>query len=84
MEPQISQNAYDQFFAWAPLVIGILIYALFYVAKRHEAVPGGGAPPIGRALVCANCGRRGAREHMVPRERDGTVGWYCSRCAALH
>ncbi|HTU81206.1 MAG TPA: hypothetical protein VMF61_03700 [Candidatus Acidoferrales bacterium] len=81
MEPQISQTAFDTFFAWAPLVVGIVIYAIFYVAKRHEeTVPGGSA--IGRTYACANCGRRGTREHMVPRQHEGAVSWYCARCAS--
>jgi hypothetical protein len=81
MEPQISPGVFDQFFAWSPLVIGIAIYLLFYVAKRHETVPGHGMP-IGQTFACANCGRRGAREHMVPQEHGGAVSWYCSHCAS--
>lgn len=82
MEPTISQNAFDQFFAWSPLIIGIVIYALFYVAKRHEASNSGA--PIGQTFACANCGRRGVREHMVPQEHGGAVSWYCSRCSGAH
>ena len=80
MNPTISATTFDQFFAWAPLVIGIIIYAIFVVAKRHEA-PAGPAP-IGQSFACANCGRRGHREHMVPREHDGAVSWYCAHCSA--
>ncbi len=36
MEPVISQTTFDQFFAWAPLVLALAIYGIFYVAKRHE------------------------------------------------
>ena len=83
MDPSISQNSYDMFFAWAPLIIGVVIYALFYVAKRHETSPSSGAP-IGQTFACANCGRRGVREHMVPQEHAGAVSWYCSKCAGAH
>jgi hypothetical protein len=75
----ISGSAYSQFFAWAPLVVGILIYASFYAAKRHEE-PAGGAP-IGQSYACAGCGRRGSREHMIPQEHEGAVTWYCTHCA---
>ena len=80
MEPQVSQNAFDQFFGWAPLIIGIVIYAIFYVAKRRETSPNSGMP-IGQTFACANCGRRGVREHMVPQEHGGAVSWFCHRCA---
>ena len=36
MNPQISSDTFDSFFAWAPWVIGAAIYFAFYVAKRHE------------------------------------------------
>jgi len=79
---QISAATFNQFFAWAPLVVGLLIYAVFYLAKRHEVAAGG--PPIGQTFACANCGRRGHREHMVPHEMGGATAWYCSRCAGAH
>jgi hypothetical protein len=82
MGPQISGNAFDQFFAYAPLFIGIVIYATFYIAKRHEATETG--VPIGQTYACAGCGRRGARDHMVPRQHEGAVSWYCSKCAGSH
>jgi hypothetical protein len=50
-----------------------------YAAKRHEVAEGGA--PIGQTFACANCGRRGQREHMVPREHGGATSWYCTRCA---
>jgi hypothetical protein len=80
VNPQISANTFNSFFAWAPLIIGLVIYAVFFVAKRHEAA--NGPSPIGQSFACASCGRRGHREHMVPREHDGAVSWYCGRCAA--
>lgn len=76
---QISATSFAHFFAWAPLVIGVVIYAIFYVAKRHEVAVGGA--PIGQTFACARCGRRGQREHMVPREHGGATAWYCTHCA---
>ncbi len=79
MSSQISPDAFSQFFAWAPIVIGIAIYAIFFVAKRHESGPHGA--PVGQSYACAQCGRRSSREHMLPQERGGSVNWYCERCA---
>jgi hypothetical protein len=79
MGPIVSGSTFDQIFAYAPLVIGVVIYLAFYVAKRHEATEGG--VPIGQTYACAGCGRRGARDQMVPREHGGAVSWYCARCA---
>lgn len=79
MEPRISGTSFDLFFAYAPLVIGFVIYVAFYVAKRRETA--GGPVPIGQTFACADCGRRGNREHMIPREHMGAVSWYCAHCA---
>ena len=79
MASQISGTFFNQFFAVAPLVVGLLIYLVLYMAKRHEAMAGGA--PIGQTFACANCGRRGQREHMVPREHSGATSWYCTHCA---
>jgi len=80
MNSAIPGPAFNQFFAWAPLVIGLAIYLAFFVAKRHETAPSSGVP-IGQTYACANCGRRGHREHMVPQEHAGALSWYCARCA---
>ncbi|MBV9027589.1 MAG: hypothetical protein JO311_03160, partial [Candidatus Eremiobacteraeota bacterium] len=50
MNPQVSSGTFDSFFAWAPWVVGIAIYLMFYIAKRHEnatahAAPAGAAEP---------------------------------------
>ena len=79
MSAPISATTFSQFFALAPLVVGLLIYFVLYMAKRHEAVAGGA--PIGQTFACANCGRRGHREHMVPREHGGATSWYCTHCS---
>jgi hypothetical protein len=76
--PILSNETFDTFFAWAPLVIGLIIYAAFFVAKRHEVTVGA---PIGQTFACANCGKRGVREHMVPQDHAGAVSWYCAHCA---
>lgn len=82
MDSQISPAAFDHFFAWAPLIVWLAIYAVFFVAKRHEATEPG--VPIGQTFACANCGKRGKREHMVPHEHAGATSWYCARCAGAH
>ncbi|HEY5425599.1 MAG TPA: hypothetical protein VIJ77_03525 [Candidatus Tumulicola sp.] len=79
MDSQISPSAFSHFFALAPLVLGLIIYAVVYVAKRHEATAIG--VPIGQTFACANCGRRGRREHMVPQEHAGAMSWYCAHCS---
>jgi hypothetical protein len=76
---EISGNAFDAFFAWAPWVIGAVIYITFYVAKRHENAAR--HAPVGETYSCAGCGRRGSRDHMVPQQHGGAVGWYCTDCA---
>lgn len=77
--PMISNDTFDQMFAYAPLIIGLVIYAIFFVAKRHEVAAGGA--PIGQTFACANCGKRAIREHMVPQQHDGAVSYYCTNCA---
>ncbi len=79
MSPQISSGTFDAVFGWAPFVAVVIIFFVFYFAKRRET--SGGPVPIGQTYACAGCGRRGAREHMVPQEHLGAVGWYCSHCA---
>ena len=71
MNPVVSQDALRDFFAWAPLAV--------WLAKRHEAVT---VPALGATYACANCGRRGSREYMVPQVHDGAVSYYCSHCAS--
>lgn len=86
MTPRVSSDAFNAFFAWAPWVIGIVIYACFYVAKRSErpamavaaAVAG---PPPSETFTCAQCGRRGTREQVVAQDHGGAVGYICTNCA---
>ena len=40
----------------------------------------GGAHAHGATYACAKCGKRGAREHMVPQTHEGAVSYYCSNC----
>ncbi|MGA8098884.1 MAG: hypothetical protein WB810_09515 [Candidatus Cybelea sp.] len=79
MIAEISPHAFATFFAWAPWVIGASIYAIFYIAKRHEVavVPVSGS----QTYACAVCGRRGMREQMVAQNHGGAVGWQCASCA---
>jgi len=81
MIAEISSEAFDSFFAWAPLVVGIIIYAAFYVAKRHEKPTTVAASRT--TYACAVCGRRGALDQMVPHDHGGAIGYVCSHCAAV-
>ena len=83
MNPAISSGAFDTFFAWAPWVVGAIIYLAFYIAKRHERVPAPSHTPgvAEPTYACAGCGRRGSREQMVATDHGGAVGWYCPACA---
>ncbi|MBV8068000.1 MAG: hypothetical protein JO113_08475, partial [Candidatus Eremiobacteraeota bacterium] len=64
MIAEISSQTFDSFFAWAPWVVGAIIYSAFYVAKRHE-VAVKSTQPVGTTYACAVCGRRGALDQMV-------------------
>jgi len=76
---EISSQTFDSFFAWAPWVIGAIIYFAFWVAKRHERPAG----PVsaGHTYACADCGRRGSIEQMVPQHHGGAIGYKCPDCA---
>ena len=85
MNPQISPGAFDAFFAWAPLVVGIVIYATFYFAKRAECArvpaPVTHAGPVTPTFSCSQCGRVGTMEQMLPQDRGGAVTYACAHCA---
>lgn len=83
MDTKISPETLSGFFAFAPLVLGIIIYAVAFAAKRHEGHDNS-AVPIGQTFACAGCGKRGVREHMVPQAHSGAVSYYCGKCAAAH
>lgn len=68
-----------RFFALAPWALFALIVIAVYFASRGEKRA---QVPIGQTFSCANCGHRAKREHMVPIGREGSVVWYCPRCAA--
>jgi predicted SprT family Zn-dependent metalloprotease len=74
MNPQLV----SEIFAWAPLVLFIVILSVVYYGKRNE--PGVARTP-GKTYACARCGRRGKHEHMVPVTREGAVVWYCGHCS---
>ncbi|HTX57542.1 MAG TPA: hypothetical protein VMD47_10640 [Candidatus Acidoferrales bacterium] len=80
MNPAVSEDVFNGFFAWAPFVLGLAIYFAVWLAKRHEE--NSAAVPLGATYACAKCGRRGSREHMVPQTHEGAVSYYCSHCAA--
>ncbi|MBV8364841.1 MAG: hypothetical protein JO193_09775 [Candidatus Eremiobacteraeota bacterium] len=70
----------DRFFAIAPWVLFAAIVISVYLASR-----GGrriARVPSGQTFSCNRCGHRGKREHMVPVSREGSIVWYCPRCAA--
>jgi len=78
MDSSLSSSALSTFFASAPFALGALILLATFLAKRHETVSN---VPIGQTFACANCGRRGVREHMVPQVHDGAVSWHCTHCS---
>ncbi len=80
MIAEISSQSFDSFFAWAPLVVGLIIYAAFWVAKRSESSSPAHAGAT--TYACAVCGRRGPLEQMVPQQHGGAVGYQCAQCAA--
>jgi DNA-directed RNA polymerase subunit RPC12/RpoP len=82
MSPQISSDAFNAFFAWAPWVIGVVIYLAFFVAKRHER-PAASAISGGESFACSQCGRRGAREQVVAQNYGSATGYLCSQCSTV-
>jgi len=80
MSPVMNPDVFGWFFAWAPLVLGLGIYLVVWLAKRHEGVPA--TATLGATFACAKCGRRGSREHMVPQTHDGAVSYFCAHCAS--
>ncbi|HEY9179229.1 MAG TPA: hypothetical protein VIO32_00835 [Candidatus Baltobacteraceae bacterium] len=67
-------------FAWAPLTAFVIVMIVLYSATRR-APAHAGHTPMGKTYACAQCGRRGKHEHMVPITHEGAVVWYCGRCA---
>jgi hypothetical protein len=77
----ISQDTFAHVFAYAPLVLGLLIVLVAYLMVRGQVSE---TAPIGQTFACAKCGRRGIREHMVPQAHEGAVSWFCGRCSGAH
>lgn len=75
----MDSNVITEFFAWAPLTAFVIVMAILYTATRRTSAAG--HVPMGKTYACAQCGRRGNHEHMVPVTHEGAVVWYCSRCA---
>jgi hypothetical protein len=84
MNPTISSDTFNTFFAWAPWVVGVAIYLAFYVAKRREIATSTASATQAtgsQTFACAKCGRRGPREQMVAQDHGGAVGYKCTNCA---
>ena len=84
MNPTISSDTFNTFFAWAPWVVGVAIYLAFYVAKRREIATSTASAKKttgSQTFACAQCGRRGPREQMVAQDHGGAVGYKCTNCA---
>lgn len=75
----MTSDIITQVFAWMPLFAFIVVLTILYAATRHRPVHS--ATPMGKTYACAQCGRRGKHEHMVPVSHEGAVVWYCARCA---
>ena len=84
MNPTVSSDTFDTFFAWAPWVVGIAIYLAFYFAKRREiatSMASATQTTGSQTFACSQCGRRGPREQMVAQDHGGAVGYKCTNCA---
>jgi hypothetical protein len=91
MNPTVSSDTFNTFFAWAPWIVGIAIYLTFYFAKRREIATSGAAVAAAHAtaahasaeqtFACSECGRAGPRNQMVPQDHGGAVGYKCASCA---
>ena len=79
--PAISQEHFDAVFASLPWIVGLLIVVVTYLMVRGSLNK---PTPFGQTFACAQCGRRGIREHMVPAAHEGAVAWYCARCSHDH
>lgn len=74
-----SPETIAEVFAWAPLTAFVVVMFILYRATRGGHLSAAASPS--KTFACAQCGRRGSREHMVPVTHEGAVVWYCSRCA---
>jgi hypothetical protein len=75
----MDAHTFDLVIAWVPLAAFIIVVVAAYLATRHEST---GSTVLGKTYSCAQCGRRGKHEHMVPVTHEGAVVWYCGRCAS--
>ncbi len=78
MVKNMTSDIITDVFAWAPLTAFVIVLAILYLATRREPAQ---RVPMGKTYACAQCGRRGGHEHMVPVTHEGAVVWYCGRCA---
>jgi hypothetical protein len=74
-----SPDLINNVFAWAPLTAFVIVMVILVLATRRAPAERGA--PLGKTYACAQCGRRGKHEHMVPVTHEGAVVWYCAHCA---
>jgi hypothetical protein len=88
MTPQVPSDAFNLFFGWAPFIIGLGIYFVFYLAKRKECatpvtVTGHATGPAPtETYSCSQCGKRGPLGAMVAQDHGTAVSYVCTTCAA--
>jgi hypothetical protein len=75
----MTGNIINEVFAWTPLTAFVIVLVVVYYATRKQST---GGYATGKTYACAQCGRRGKHEHMVPVTHEGAVVWYCGRCSA--
>ena len=75
----MTADVINSFFGWAPLTIFLIILAVAYYSKRGETAH---AVQLGKTFACAQCGRRGKHDQMVPVTEGAAVVWYCGRCSS--
>ena len=73
-----SEHLIFEVLAWTPMTAFVIVLAVVYFATRQQ---GAAAAVHGKTYACAQCGRRGKHEHMVPVTHEGAVVWYCGRCS---
>jgi hypothetical protein len=75
----VADQTLQTFFAWAPWVIFATIVLVTYFMTRASS----SSTHASQTFACAQCGKRGTQEQMVPVEHEGAVTWYCAHCAAV-
>ena len=86
MNPTVSSDTFDTFFAWAPWVVGVAIYLTLYFAKRREIATSKASlsrqqPSSPRPLHARNAAAAARATKWCPQDHGGAVGYKCSSCA---